>query len=77
MTNRHRTLIVEDDKPTADDLEDLVRSLDCDPIVVDKKKDARAALDRETLCFALLDLQIKLEPDSLRGNVEAGTTLVR
>ena len=77
MTNRHRTLIVEDDKPTADDLEDLVRSLDCDPIVVDNKKDARAALERETLCFALLDLQIKLEPDSLRGNVEAGTTLVR
>lgn len=77
MTHRHRTLIVEDDKPTAEDLEDLVRSLDCDPIVVDNKKDARAALDRETICFALLDLQIKLEPDSLRGNPEAGTTLIR
>jgi DNA-binding response OmpR family regulator len=77
MTSRHRTLVVEDDKPTADDLEELVRSLDCDPIVVDNKKDARAVLERETICFALLDLQIKLEPDSLRGNVEAGTTLVR
>jgi DNA-binding response OmpR family regulator len=77
MTTRHRALIVEDDKPIADDLEDIVRSLDCDPIVIDNREEARAILERAPICFALLDLQIKLAPDSIRSHVEAGATLVR
>lgn len=77
MTGRHRVLVVEDDQNTAVDLEEIIRSLDCDPIIVDNRKEAREALDRDPICFALLDLEIKREPDSLRGNVEAGATLVR
>jgi CheY-like chemotaxis protein len=74
---RHRALIVEDDKPTAEDLADIVRALDCEPVVVDNKLDAVEVLKREMICFALLDLQIKIDRDSLRGNVVAGGSLVR
>lgn len=74
---RHRALVVEDDKPTADILADIVRALGFEPVVVDNKLDAIGVLEREAICFALLDLQIKIDGDSLRGNVVAGGTLVR
>jgi DNA-binding response OmpR family regulator len=77
MTSRHRVLVVEDDRPTADDLADLLRSLDCDPAVVDNKRDALDRLQQETFCLAVFDLQIKIEPDSIKGHIEAGRSLVR
>ena len=77
MTSRHRVLVVEDDRPTADDLVDLLRSLDCEPVVVDNKRVALARLQQETFCLALFDLQIKIEPDSIKGHIEAGRSLVR
>jgi DNA-binding response OmpR family regulator len=77
MTSRHRVLIVEDDRPTADDLADILRSLDCDPLVVDNKRAALARLQQENLCLAVFDLQIKIESDSIRGHIEAGRSLVR
>jgi DNA-binding response OmpR family regulator len=77
MTSRHRVLVVEDDRPTADDLADLLRSLDCDPVVVDNKRVALARLQQETFCLVLSDLQIKIEPDSIKGHIEAGRSLVR
>jgi len=77
MTGRHRVLVVEDDPPTAEDLADLLRSLDCEPIVVDNKQAALARLAQEPFCLALLDLQIKIESDSIRGHIEAGRSLVR
>jgi DNA-binding response OmpR family regulator len=77
MTGRHRVLVVEDDRPTADDLADILRSLDCEPVVVDNKRAALARLSREPLCLAIFDLQIKLESDSIRGHIEAGRSLVR
>jgi len=75
--SRHRVLVVEDDRPTADDLADLLRSLDCEPIVVDNKRAALAKLQQEALCLAMFDLQIKIESDSIRGHIEAGRSLVR
>jgi DNA-binding response OmpR family regulator len=77
VTGRHRALIVEDDVPTAEDLVEVVRALDCESVVVDNKADAIAALEREAFCFALFDLQIKVHRDSIRGSVEAGQGLVR
>jgi CheY-like chemotaxis protein len=77
MTNRHRVLVVEDDRATADDLVDLLRSLDCDPVVVDNKRGALAQLEQEAFCLALFDLQIKVERDSIKGHIEAGRSLVR
>lgn len=77
MTSRHRVLVVEDDRPAADDLADLLRSLDCDPVVVDNKRGALARLQQETFCLAVFDLQIKVEPDSIKGHIEAGRSLVR
>jgi DNA-binding response OmpR family regulator len=77
MTSRHRVLVVEDDRPTADDLVDLLRALDCEPIVVDNKRAALARLAQEAFCLALFDLQIKLEPDSIKAHSEAGRSLVR
>lgn len=77
MTAKHRALIVEDDAPTAEDLADIVAALDCEPTIVDNKADAVAALERDAFCFALFDLQIKTNGDSIRGTVEAGHGLVR
>lgn len=77
MTCRHRVLVVEDEKATAEDLCEIVRALDGEPIVFDNAADARAELDRTTICFAVLDLQIKVSPESLRGTVAAGFSIVR
>ncbi len=77
MTEPHRVLIVEDDRPTAEDLADILRSLDCEPVIVDNKRDALVALRRESFCFAVLDLQIKMERGSIKGHDEFGRSLVR
>ena len=77
MSDPHRVLVVEDDRPTADDLADILRSLDCEPVIVDNKRDALAALRREPFCFAVLDLQIKMERGSIKGHDEFGRSLVR
>ena len=77
MRGRHRGLIVEDDSPTATDLEDVVSALGWDSVVVDNKADALAELKQGAFCFALFDLQIKVDRDSLRGTVGAGQELVR
>ena len=77
MTNNHLALIVEDDGATAEDLAEILRSFDCDSITVDNKRDALAALERNAFCFVLLDLQIKREPDSIKGHFENGNALLR
>ncbi len=77
MTGRHRVLIVEDDRPIAEDLADILESLDCDSIIVDNKREALAALQQKPICLALFDLQVKLEADSIRGHIEAGRSLIR
>ena len=77
MTGRHRVLVVEDDRSTAEDLEVLLRSLDYEPVVVDNKRDALARLAQEAFCVALFDLEIKIDRDSIKGHSEAGRSLVR
>lgn len=77
MSGRHRVLVVEDDAATAEDICEIIRTLDSDPIVFDNAKEAQAELDRAPICFAVLDLEVKVSPDSLKGNVAAGLSLVR
>jgi DNA-binding response OmpR family regulator len=74
---RHTGLIVEDDPAMAEDLAEVLRSLDCDVVTVDNKRDALAALSRSPCCFILLDLHIKLDRESIRGHSEHGRSLLR
>lgn len=76
MTN-HVGLIVEDDPAMAEDLAEVLRSLDCELVTVDNKRDALAALHDNPFCFVLLDLHIKLDSESIRGHFEHGRSLLR
>jgi DNA-binding response OmpR family regulator len=77
MKERHIALVVEDHAETADDLAAILRSIDFDSIVVDNAETARTALQNHSFCLILLDLQIKSEPDSIKGHVEQGKALLR
>jgi DNA-binding response OmpR family regulator len=70
-------LIVEDDKEMAEDLVEILSSLDCDTVVADNREDALAQLQNRPFCMILLDLQIKKAADSIRGHVEHGKALLR
>lgn len=77
MAGRHKVLIVEDDKPTADDLVEVVRSLGCDCVAVASHQEALQALRQTEFCLILLDLQIKYAADAIKGHVEHGKALLR
>jgi DNA-binding response OmpR family regulator len=77
MKERHVALIVEDDKETAEDLVEILRSTDCDGVIVDNHEDALSALQSRSFCLILLDLQIKNVSDSIKGHVEHGRALLR
>jgi DNA-binding response OmpR family regulator len=75
--NKHVGLIVEDDPAIAEDLAEVLRSLDYEFVAVDNKRDALAALQNNPFCFILLDLHIKLDGESIRGHFEHGRSLLR
>lgn len=77
MKERHIALIVEDDRETAEDLREILRSIDCNTVVVDNAEDAILALQKTSFCLILLDLQIKDASDSIKGHVEHGKALLR
>ena len=77
MKERHVALIVEDDKETAEDLVEILRSAECDNVIVDNHEDALSTLQRRSFCLILLDLQIKIASDSIKGHVEHGKALLR
>lgn len=77
MKERHVALIVEDDKETADDLVEILRSTECDSVIVDNHEDALSTLQSRSFCLILLDLQIKSASDSIKGHVEHGRALLR
>ena len=77
MKERHIALVVEDHSETADDLREILQSLDCNCIVVDNAQDALSRLQNDNFCLILLDLQIKREPDSIMGHVEHGKAFLR
>jgi FixJ family two-component response regulator len=77
MTARHFAIIVEDHQPIADDLAEILRSMDCESLTVDNKFDALLAIQTRTFCFVLLDLEIKLDPQSIKGHVAHGSSLLQ
>src|SRR5260370_9549451 len=77
MKERHIALIVEDDGETAEDLVEILRSLDCDSVVADNHNDALGKLQNKSFCLILLDLQIKGDADAIKGHVEHGKALLR
>lgn len=77
MKERHIALVVEDDRETAEDLSEILRSIDCDSVVVNNGDDALVELQNESFCLILLDLQIKSGSDSIKGHVEHGKALLR
>lgn len=77
MTGRHLALIVEDDVMIAEDLAEILKSFACDSVIANNKSDALAAIQSNALCCILLDLEIKLEPSSIKGHTEHGHSLLR
>src|SRR5947207_3463277 len=77
MKTRHIALIVEDDKETAEDLVEILRSTECDSVIVDNHDDALSTLQNRSFCLILLDLQIKGASDSIKGHIEHGRALLR
>lgn len=77
MTGRHLALIVEDSKPTAEDLAEILRSLECESVIVDNKHEALAVLESQQICFVLLDLEVRHDRESIRGHIEHGNSLLR
>lgn len=77
MTRRHLALIVEDDAATSEDLVQIVESIGCETRAATNKREALTLLDELSFCLILLDLQIKAEPDALRGHVAHGNALLR
>jgi CheY-like chemotaxis protein len=74
---RHRALIVEDEPEAAADLVEILRTCGCDAVIATNRRDAAAELERAPFCIILLDLQIKAEPDSIRGHFEHGRQLLK
>ncbi len=77
MSEQHHALIVEDDPAMAEDLEEILKSLGCSSTVVNNKEEALDLLAQRPFCFVLLDLEIKLARDSIKGHVEHGLSLLR
>lgn len=77
MTSQHHALIIEDDRPTAEDLAEILASASCRSTVVDNKRDALALSRAESFCLVLLDLEIKLDPDGIKGHRAHGLSLLR
>jgi len=77
MKQSHSVLIVEDNPETAEDLVDIVSSLDCTSVVVDNRDDALHRLQSQSFCFLLLDLQIKGKGDSIKSDVIHGKAVLR
>ena len=77
MKSRHRALIVEDEAETSFDLGEILKSLDCDSVPVTNAEHAMRELETGSFCLVLLDLEIKAEPDAIKGHVEYGKSLLR
>jgi FixJ family two-component response regulator len=77
MNESHTALIVEDDAATAEDLHEILRSIDCTSVLVDNSEDALRQAQSRSFCFVLLDLQIKGAADAIKGHIEHGKALLR
>ena len=77
MTEQHLALVVEDDLAIAEDLVQIVEAMGCETRTTSNSREALLLLDEVSFCFILLDLQIKSDAHSLKGNVAYGNALLR
>jgi len=77
MKERHLALVVEDHPETAEDLVQILESIDCTSVVVDNAEDAERQVQEKSFCLILLDLEIKRGPDAIKGHVEHGKSVLR
>lgn len=77
MKERHLALVVEDHSETSEDLVQILESIDCASVVVDNAEDAEKQLQEKSFCLVLLDLEIKRAPDSIKGHIEHGKSVLR
>ena len=73
---RHVALLVEDEPEMATELGELLQSLGYDHIHASTQEEGQRLADEGQFCFAILDLQIKVNADSIKPRVEAGQTLL-
>jgi CheY-like chemotaxis protein len=75
--SKHVALIVEDDEATAEDLAEVLKSLQCDFVMAANKADAVAAITTQPFCFILLDLQIRQDRASIKDHPEHGRSFLK
>lgn len=76
MGGRHIALLVEDEPQMASELGELLESLGHGHIHAATKEEAERLVEGDDFCYVLLDLQIKVNADSIKAHVEAGQTLL-
>lgn len=76
MGGRHIALLVEDEPQMASELGELLESLGHGHIHAATKEEAERLVNDGEFCYVLLDLQIKVNADSIKAHVEAGQTLL-
>ncbi len=76
MGGRHIALLVEDEPEMAAELGELLESLGHGHIHAATKEKAERLVEEGEFCYVLLDLQIKVNADSIKAHVEAGQTLL-
>lgn len=75
--NGHCALIVEDQARIANDLTDILRSIDFDTRIAHNKEDALALLEQEPPCVVLLDLSIPRTARDIKGRPAVGLSLLQ
>ena len=76
MITRHLALIVEDDEAAADDLAEILASIDYASRRTDNLRQALELLTEQPFCLVLLDLEIKQEQGSIKGHTAHGSALL-
>lgn len=77
MSERHVALIVEDEPEMAEEIGDMLRALGHDFLHAETLADARTLLALGGFCYALVDLEIKADRQSLKPRVESGMSVLR
>jgi DNA-binding response OmpR family regulator len=75
--HKHIALMVEDDPSLAEALGDLLKSLGHGFIHAETQEEGLRLMEEGQFCFAILDLQIKVDADAVYPMVEAGEQLQR
>lgn len=77
MSERHVALIVEDEPEMAEEIGDMLRALGHDYVHAETLADARVLLEHGGFCYALVDLEIKANRQSIKPRVESGMSVLR